>query len=68
MIAEKAAKPAVTILIQPFKDIKPETVVKVAEGIRNIYQNVKVLDAIEFPENTYYKERNRYRADSIIKF
>ncbi|MCC3216428.1 Zn-dependent protease [Chryseobacterium sp. X308] len=68
MIAEKAAKPAVTILIQPFKDIKPETVAKVAEGIRNIYPNVKVLDAIEFPENTYYKERNRYRADSIIKF
>ncbi|MEN5306602.1 Zn-dependent protease [Chryseobacterium cucumeris] len=68
MIAEKAAKPAVTILIQPFKDIKPETVAKVAEGIRNVYPNVKVLDAIEFPENTYYKERNRYRADSIIKF
>ncbi len=68
MVAEKAVKPTVTILIQPFKDINHETVAKVAEGIRNVYPNVKVLDAIEFPENTYYKERNRYRADSIIKF
>ncbi|MGX5683934.1 Zn-dependent protease [Chryseobacterium cucumeris] len=66
--AEKAVKPTITILIQPFKDINDETVAKVAEGIRNVYPNVKVLDAIEFPENTYYKERNRYRADSIIKF
>ncbi|MGR3856463.1 Zn-dependent protease [Chryseobacterium indologenes] len=68
MVAEKAVKPTITILIQPFKDINDETVAKVAEGIRNVYPNVKVLDAIEFPENTYYKERNRYRADSIIKF
>lgn len=67
-INEKAAKPAVTILIQPFKDIKQETVVKVTEGIKNVYPNVKVLNGIDFPENTYYKERNRYRADSIIKF
>ncbi|MDQ1855172.1 Zn-dependent protease [Chryseobacterium sp. WLY505] len=67
-IKEKAVKPAVTILIQPFKDIKPETVAKVTEGIKKVYPNVKVLNAIDFPENTYYKERNRYRADSIIKF
>ncbi len=67
-INEKAAKPAVTILIQPFKDINHETVAKVTDGIKNVYPNVKVLDAINFPENTYYKERNRYRADSIIKF
>lgn len=68
VVKEKVEKPAVTILIQPFTDIKPETVAKVAEGIRNVYPNVKVLDPIDFPENTYYKERNRYRADSIIKF
>ncbi|WPO92179.1 Zn-dependent protease [Chryseobacterium sp. HR92] len=65
---EKIEKPAVTILIQPFKDIKQETVAKVAEGIEKVYPNVKVQNAIDFPENTYYKGRNRYRADSIIKF
>ncbi|UKB86424.1 matrixin family metalloprotease [Chryseobacterium sp. MEBOG06] len=61
-------KPAVTILIQPFKDLKPEKVIKIANGIKKVYPNVKVLEVIDFPENTYYKERNRYRADSIIKF
>ncbi|PXW16759.1 archaemetzincin [Chryseobacterium sp. CBTAP 102] len=68
VVKEKAAKPAVTILIQQFKDIQPESIEKVTEGIKKVYPNVKVLDAIEFPENTYYKERSRYRADSIIKF
>ncbi|WP_276965650.1 Zn-dependent protease [Chryseobacterium sp.] len=68
VVNEKEEKPAVTILIQPFKDINQETVVKITEEIKNVYPNVKVLDAIEFPENTYYKERSRYRADSIIKF
>lgn len=68
MIKVKEDKPAIAILIQPFKDIKQETVVKVTEGIKNLYPNVKVLDAIDFPANTYYEERNRYRADSIIKF
>lgn len=56
------------ILIQPFKDINSENVTKTAEGIRKIYPHVKVLAAIDFPENAYYKERNRYRADSTIKF
>lgn len=57
-----------TILIQPFKDFSSENVLKTAEGIRKIYPNIKILEAIDFPDNAYYKERNRYRADSIIKF
>lgn len=61
-------KIAITILIQPFRDIKPEKVETVAEGIRRVYPNVKVLEPIDFPENAYYKARNRYRADSIIKY
>lgn len=68
VVKEKAAKPAITILIQPFKDIQPESIEKVTEGIKKVYPNVKVLDVIDFPENAYYKGRNRYRADSIIKF
>ncbi|MGN7867064.1 Zn-dependent protease [Chryseobacterium sp. 22458] len=67
-VKKEIEKPPVTILIQPFKDIKPGTVEKVTEGIKKVYPNVKVLSVIDFPENTYYKERNRYRADSIIKF
>ncbi len=57
-----------TILIQPFKDFRFENVEETAQRIRKIYPNVQVLEAIDFPQNSYYKERNRYRADSIIKF
>lgn len=67
-LGEKKEKTAVTILIQPFRDIKSESVEKVVTEIKKVYPNIKVLEAIDFPENTYYKERNRYRADSIIKF
>lgn len=67
-VKEKTEKTAITILIRPFKNIKPETVAKVAEEIRRVYPNVTVQEAIDFPKNTFYKERNRYRADSIIKF
>ena len=58
----------VTILIQPFEDIKPKQLAEIYENIRKIYPNVKVLEPIKFPENGYYKPRSRYRADSIIKF
>ncbi|ROI00908.1 matrixin family metalloprotease [Chryseobacterium daecheongense] len=57
-----------TILVQPFKDIKPENVAFVAQEIKKVYPNVQVLKPIDFPDNAYYRERNRYRADSIIKF
>lgn len=67
-VKEPKQEPAVTILIQPFRDIQPEKVETVAEGIKKVYPNVKVLEPIDFPGNAYYKERNRYRADSIIKF
>ncbi|MGG5208485.1 matrixin family metalloprotease [Chryseobacterium sp. MIQD13] len=63
----KSSKP-ITILIQPFKDFSSENVTETAEDIKKIYPNVKILDAIDLPKNAYYKDRNRYRADSIIKF
>lgn len=56
------------ILVQPFEDIKPEIVTSVTEEIKKVYPHVKVLDPIDFPTNAYYKARNRYRADSIIKY
>ncbi|MDR6158432.1 archaemetzincin [Chryseobacterium sp. SLBN-27] len=61
-------KEAVTILVQPFKDINSKDVELVVEEIRKIYPKIKVLEPIDFPDNSYYKPRNRYRADSIISF
>lgn len=67
-VKEPKPKPSITILIQPFRDINFEKVGIVAEGIKKVYPNIKVLEAIDFPENAYYRERNRYRADSTLKF
>jgi archaemetzincin len=58
----------IMILIQPFEDVKPKQLTEISENIRKIYPNIKVLKPIKFPENTYYQPRNRYRADSIIKY
>lgn len=57
-----------TILIQPFKDLNSESLIFVTQKIRKVYPQVKVLEAIDFPEYAYYSERNRYRADSLIGF
>ena len=58
----------ITILIQPFSDMKNEEVKAIANKIKEIYPHIETLKPIDFPENSYYQPRNRYRADSIIKF
>jgi len=57
----------VVLQLQPFKDMSMENAEKIADQIRKIYPNVAILQPIDLPENAYYKPRNRYRADSIIK-
>ena len=57
---------AITILVQPFKDIESENVEFVVNEIKKVYPNVKILEPIDLPETSFYKGRNRYRADSII--
>lgn len=58
----------ITILIQPFSDMKSENVEFVANKIKEVYPNVKILESIDLPKSAYYKERNRYRADSLLRF
>ena len=58
----------ITILIQPFEDVKPKQLAEISENIRKIYPKIKILEPIDFPKNAYYQPRNRYRADSIIKY
>lgn len=58
----------IILQLQPFKDISLDEVKNIAKQIETIYPNVEILSAIDFPENSYYQPRNRYRADSIIKF
>lgn len=56
------------IQIQPFSDMKDEEVELIAKEIKEVYPHLEILRPIEFPENAFYQPRNRYRADSIIKF
>ena len=58
----------ITILIQPFEDVKPKQLTEISENIRKIYPKIKILEPVDFPKNAFYQPRNRYRADSIIKY
>lgn len=64
----KVESKKIILQLQPFKDIKIDEVKNIAKQIERIYPNVEVLKEIDFPKNSYYQPRNRYRADSIIKF
>lgn len=55
------------IVIQPLGNFKTDEAAKIFTAIKTINPNVVLRERISFPENSYYKLRNRYRADSIIK-
>lgn len=55
------------IVIQPLGNFKLNQAEKVFKQITAINSNVVLKQNISFPENSFYKPRNRYRADSIIK-
>lgn len=55
------------IVIQPLGNFKSEQSNKVLAEIRTVNPNVVLRATIPFPDKAYYKPRNRYRADSIIK-
>jgi archaemetzincin len=55
------------IVIQPLGNFELQQSNKVLSEIRTINRNVVLRKNIPFPENSYYKPRDRYRADSIIK-
>ncbi|WP_233741932.1 matrixin family metalloprotease [Halpernia frigidisoli] len=56
------------ILIQPFKDLNIKDANEIAIKIKEFSPKVEILKPIDFPENSYYLPRNRYRADLIIKY
>ncbi|MBF4486469.1 MULTISPECIES: zinc-dependent metalloprotease family protein [unclassified Flavobacterium] len=64
---ENEFKKSKVIVIQPLGDFKTEQSQLVFTEIKTINLNVVLRPNISFPENSYYKPRNRYRADSIIK-
>ena len=64
---ENPVKVKRVIVIQPLGNFKLTQAKKVFAQIKTINPDVVLKDNIPFPENSVYKPRNRYRADSIIK-
>lgn len=64
---EDRAKSSKVIVIQPLGNFKTDQVKKVLVQIKTINPRVVLRKNISFPENSYYKPRNRYRADRIIE-
>jgi archaemetzincin len=54
--------------IQPFKDISKEEQNYVANALKKVYPNIKLLEQIDLPKSAFNPNRNRYRADSIIQY
>jgi archaemetzincin len=56
------------IEIQPFSGIPKSHIDFLNQHLKKIYPHIIVKEAIQLPANTYYKPRNRYRADSLIRY
>lgn len=56
------------IIIQPLGDVPSEYISYIQQGVYKVNRNIRVQKAISPPISSYFKNRNRYRADSLIKF
>lgn len=56
------------IVIQPFGDFPKKQANLVLGQIKEINPSTILRNNIPFPKTAFYKPRNRYRADSLIKF
>ncbi|MFY7964436.1 MAG: matrixin family metalloprotease [Chitinophagaceae bacterium] len=70
VIAKKhnLASNATVIDIQPFNDIANDDIVFAYNQLKLVYPYINIKKAISLPKWAYYEERNRYRADSLIRF
>lgn len=59
---------SVTIDILPFYDMPKQTTDSIYNELKNIYPNINLLAPISIPKTAFYKPRNRYRADTIIRY
>jgi archaemetzincin len=59
---------SVTIIIQPFNDLSATQIKNTFNQLKLINPNIVLRAAIDLPPSAYYKKRNRYRADSLIRF
>ena len=60
----------ISIAIQPFENVDVNLIVSISESISKEYNNAKIeiLNRIDLPSSAFYKPRNRYRAEKILKY
>ncbi len=56
------------IIIQPFNDLSSSQVAFIYKELKDINPNIVLQTSIPLPASAFYKTRNRYRADSLIRF
>ncbi|NCU04495.1 MAG: Zn-dependent protease, partial [Chitinophagaceae bacterium] len=57
------------VLLQPLRTFSAEALFYLKDSIEKFYPVEVIITATkQFPAHTYYKPRNRYRADSTIKW
>ena len=56
------------VVIQPFKDISNTEINLLKQRLKEYIPNIQIEQTIDLPKSSFYQERNRYRADSIIHF
>ena len=65
---ESSNQEPVVITLQPYFGIEKDKVTFVYNELRKIYPKVLINEPIALPKEAYYKNRNRYKADTLIKF
>jgi archaemetzincin len=55
-------------IIQPFNDLSASQIEIAYNQLKIINPNIVLRTAIALPSSAFYKIRNRYRADSLIRF
>ncbi len=58
----------ITIQIQPFDDLPRAEIDDVFRRVKMVYPHTVLLPTIKLPMLSYYKDRARFRADSLIAF
>lgn len=64
----KKTKSVVVVEVQPFTDIDKSLSESVFKNIQTFFPNAILNKTIDIPPQAYYRPRNRYKADSILRF
>jgi archaemetzincin len=59
---------SIIINLQPFDDIPKAQIMYVYNELKKMYPNVIINKSIPLPKLAYYNKRNRYKADSLIRY